>query len=173
MLNLWISRCIRFIKFWRVSDSSNSSSKSIADCAKIDIRKVNSVISISGSWRYWYLWQMGEGFIAWSSMWDTRARRAWNLFLRIAAKFGFYVRRSRRMLQNDVISQRSCFFPLFFFSFVSFVYYNKTSLICIAEMLRVLVFRKLVYCSNIPSTKLETRLTRPRWFHICFGFRTI
>lgn len=123
MLNSWILRCIRFIKFWRVADPSSSSSKSIElpIAHKNRYKKINSVMSISGNWRYWYLWQMGEGFIAWSSMWDTCARRAWNLFLRKTAKFGFYVRRSRRMSQNDAISQRSCFFFLYSF------YYNKTS----------------------------------------------
>lgn len=126
-------------------------------------KKVYASMSISENRRYWYLWQMGEGFIAWSFMWDTCTRRAWNLFLWKAAEFSFYVRRSRRVSQNDAISRSELFFFLCSFFFY---YYNKTRLCAVvrdvAEILRVLVYWKLVYCSNIASdNKAGNRVDSP------------
>lgn len=84
---------------------------------------VHAVVSISENRRYWYLWQMEEGFIAWSSMWDTCARRAWNLFLWKAAGIRFL----RPTQPTRVAEWRDLTEKLFFFLCLFFLLLQQNS----------------------------------------------
>lgn len=69
------------------------------------------------------------------------------------------------------LAEKLFFFPCFFLFFL-LQQNTPYAVVYCGEMLGVLVYRKLVYCSNIASdNKAGNRMTCPRCFRFCFGFR--